>query len=234
MAITKLALPVTGIRGTIAGVVFSANKSGTYAKGWSKGPNPGTIGQMAQRATVTETGPLWRTLSTAEQADWDTFAETPPEDDYNSLGELYLLSGFSWFSRILLRRRRVGLADDLLAPVSTPTTAPITFSFTLYPAAGGNDEALFDYTAGDFSDHYAILQLAIAPGLGTNVWTSRFLNCWEALGVGATETEFGANYFAAFGITQVPMRFFARLYRQADTGIRSTPKEAFVDVVAGP
>jgi len=234
MAITKLALPVTGIRGTIAGVVYSANKSGTYMKGWSKGSNPGTPYQLSQRVLVSETGTLWRSLSTADQADWDALGENPPEIDYNSLGEVIELSGFAWFSRILLRRRRCGLPDDLIAPLSAATDPPDTFSLTLYPSTGENDEAFFEYTNNDFLAHYAILQMAIAPGLGSNVWTSRFMNLYEGLGVGATKTEFGVSYFDRFGITQETMRFFARLYRQADTGIRSTPLALFSDVLPTP
>jgi hypothetical protein len=230
MAIVTIALPVTGIRGTLAGVVFSANKSGPYAKGWSSGCNPGTIGQVNQRGLMAQAGYLWRTLSTAEQGDWDTFAAAPPEDDYNSLGELILLSGFGWFTRILLRRRRCGLADDLLAPVSTPTTTPTTFTLDVHPSTGAAADAHFDYTSGEFATYYAILQVAIAPGLGSNVWTSRYINCYEALGAAATSSNFGVAYFAAFGTTQIGQRFFARLYRQADTGIRSVPKAVFSNI----
>lgn len=230
MAIVQLALPVTGIRGKLAGIVFSANAAGPYCRALNGSANPRTVAQMSQRAHVALMGSKWRTLSTAEQEDWNAFAETPPETDYNSLGEIYLPSGFGWFCRICIRRLRTGQAEDLLAPVSTPTAAPVTFGLTLLEATGAAEEAIFDYTADDFLDHYAILQMSLAPGQGSNVQTSRFLNCYEALGVGETETEFGVEYFARFGPTQNNQRFFARLFRQSDTGIRSVPKELFVSV----
>jgi hypothetical protein len=88
------------------------------------------------------------------------------------------------------------------------------------------------YTSGEFATFYAILMLSIAPGKGTNVQTTRYLICWEALGINDTNTSFGANYFAAFGTTQVGMRFFGELYRQSATGIRSVPKAVFTDVIA--
>jgi hypothetical protein len=232
MAITQIAAPLSGIRGTVAGLVYSANRSGTYVKGWSMCTNPSTIDQVWQRGQLAQAGAAWRTLSTAEQLDWETFAMTPPETDYNSLGDVYVLSGFGWFTRIFLRRRRTGQVDDLIAPVSTPTDMPQTFTLELHPATGAAEDAVLGYTEDDFLAHYAILQLSIAPGVGTNTQTSRYLNCWEALGVGATETEFGVNYFNSWGITQVGMRLFGRLYRQADTGIRSTPLQVFADVVA--
>jgi hypothetical protein len=230
MAIVTIALPVTGIRGKLAGIVFSANRSGPFARGLSSPANPGTIGQMNQRGLMAQSGYLWRTLSSAEQADWDTFAETPPETDYNSLGEVVILSGFAWFTRILLRRRRCGLADDLIAPASTPTATPTTFTLDVHPSTGAAADAHFGYTSGEFAAYYAILMLAIAPGLGSNVWTSRYLLCWEAFGLTATSTNFGANYFAAFGTTQVSMRFFGKLYRQSASGIRSVPKVLFSNV----
>ena len=185
---------------------------------------------MEQRGIIAQAGALWRTLSTAEQGDWVTFAKTPPEDDYNSLDELYLPSGFGWFTRILTRRRRVGLADNLLAPASTPTAAPTTFTLDVHPATGAASDAHFGYTSGEFATYYAILMLSIAPGKGTNVQTSRFLICWEAFGLTATSTNFGANYFANFGTTQVGQRFFGQLYRQSASGIRSTPKVLFSNV----
>lgn len=230
MAIVTIALPVSGIRGMLGGVVFSANRSGAYARGWTPVTNPQSIQQTNQRGIIAQAGTLWRTLTTAEQDDWYTFALTPPEDDYNSLNELYLPSGFGWFTRILTRRRRVGLPDSLLAPASTPTAAPTTFTLDVHPATGAAADAHFGYTSGNFAAHYAILMLSIAPGKGTNVQTSRYLICWEALGLTATSTNCGANYFAAFGTTQVGMRFFGRLYRQSDTGIRSVPKMLFSNV----
>lgn len=185
---------------------------------------------MGQRGIIAQAGALWRTLSTAEQTDWNTFADTPPEDDYNSLNELYLLSGFGWFTRILTRRRRVGLPDSLLAPTSTPTAAPADFLLDLHPATGSYEDAVFGYDTDDFLTHYAILMLSVAPGKGTNVQTSRFLICWEALGLESAYTYFGEAYFANFGVTQIGMRFFGQLYRQSATGIRSVPKVLFSDV----
>jgi hypothetical protein len=196
--------------------------------------NPGSVDQMEQRGILAQAGLLWRSLSTAEQGDWDTFAATPPEDDYNSLGNLYLPSGFGWFTRIFVRRRRMGQVDDLLAPASTPVVAPATFTLDLYPASGDADQAVLGYTNNNFETFYAVLKLAIAPGVGTNVQTSRFLICYEDLPGAGSSLEFGAAYYAAFGVTQVSMRFFGQLYRQSATGIRSTPLEMFEDVVAGP
>ena len=201
-------------------------------KALTKGTNPRTPKQMVQRGFMSQMGALWRSISTADQADWDAFAATPPEDDYTSLGDLYLLSGFGWFSRICLRRQRTGQAEDLEAPASVPTAPPTTFDMELHPATGVAANASFEYTNGEFATDYAILQLSLAPGVGSNVQTSRYLNCWEALGIGATKTEFGVNYFEAFGSTQLLTRYFGRLFRQSPEGIRSTPLEVFVDVIA--
>lgn len=230
MAIVTIAAPLSGIRGKLGGIVYSANRSGPFARAMNHQVLRGSMGQLEQRGLLAQAGVLWRTLTTEQQDDWNTFAESPPEDDYNSLGELYLPSGFNWFSRIFVRRRRCGLADDLEAPAATPTDPPDTFTLDLAPATGESDEAVFGYTEDDFETYYAILEMSIAPGLGTNVWSSRFILQYEALQVGATSTEFGLKYFESFGVTQVGQRFYARLYRQSATGIRSTPLSLFADV----
>jgi len=234
MAKVQFVAPIADMRGKAAGLVFSKNAAGNFCKAWVKPTNPSTPKQMAQRGFMAQMGANWRTLTTVQQTAWDTFAATPPETDYDSLGNAYLLSGFNWMTRIAVRRERVGLAQDLLAPVATPTDAPTTFTMTLYPANGDADRAEMQYTDTEFDADYAILVVSLAPGLGSNLQTSRYLICWEALGLTGTATEFGANYYAAFGTTQVDNRFFAKLYRQSDTGIRSTPLELFIDVVAYP
>ena len=234
MAITQLGVIVTGVRGTIGGITFSANKSGTHAKIKSKPSNPMTVKQVEQRGYLSTMGSLWRSLSTAQQEDWNTFAATPPETDYNSLGEVYLLSGFGWFCRICLRRLRTGQAQSLLAPANVPVSPPDTFTLALYQTFGNPDEAVVSYTENDFLDHYLILELAYAPGTGSNVRTSRFLMCWEDEPLTSTATEFGEEFYAAFGKTQLGQRYFARLYKQSSSAIRSTPLELFTGIVSGP
>lgn len=234
MAKVQFVAPVSDMRGKAGGLVFSKNASGNFCKAWMKPTNPMTPKQQEQRGWLASMGQKWRTLTSSQQGDWDTFAASPPETDYDSLGNAYLISGFNWMTRIALRRERCGLSEDLIAPAATPTDAPDSFDMTLYPANGDADRAVMEYTEDDFETYYAILMLALAPGLGSNVHTSRFLICWEALGQSAEDSEFGAAYYSAFGATQVDNRFFARLYRQSETGIRSTPLELYTDVIAYP
>jgi hypothetical protein len=232
MAIVTIALPVTGIRGTIAGVVFSANRSGPFAKGWRPCTRTRTPNQLTQRGYVAQLGALWRTLTPAEQGDWDTFAAAPPETDYNSLNEVYLLSGFGWFSRIWLRRKRAGEVEDLLAPAATPTAPPATFGLELHVSTGLNTDATFDFSLNEFQTYVAVLQLSIAPGVGTNVQTTRYLNQWECYVFANYSQDFGVAYWDSFGCTQIGQRFFAQLYRQSSSGIRSTPLTLYTEVVA--
>jgi len=234
MAIIKLGVTVAGIRGTIGGITFSANKSGAHAKILSMPSRPQTILQLQQRGYLASMGTLWRSLSTAEQGDWDAFAASPPETDYNSLGEVYLLSGYGWFTRICIRRRRTAQAEDLLAPTSTPVAAPLTFDLELHPATGSPDEAICTYTVDDFLDHYVIMEMSQAPGQGSNVQTNRFLMMIERTPGTSTQTKFTSIYFARFGSTQTNQRFFARLYKQSVDAIRSTPIALFTDVTAMP
>ena len=51
MAIIKVGAPLAGIRGTLGGITYSENGSGTYAKQWSRPSNPGTPHQYKERAS---------------------------------------------------------------------------------------------------------------------------------------------------------------------------------------
>lgn len=230
MARIKLGVTVVGIRGSIGGITFSANRSGPHARILPIPRNPRTTNQTTQRGYLSTMGAKWRSIGTTEQENWNAFAATPPETDYNSLGETYLLSGFGWFTRICTRRLRTGQVEDLLAPTSTPTAPPQSFDLDLHPGTGLDTDATFLYTNGDFTDMYAILQLSFAPGLGSNVQTTRYINCWEAAVVGATSTDFGIKYTNVFGSVPNDARFFGKLYRQSASGIRSTPLTMFTDV----
>ena len=225
---------ITDIRGSVGGVTFSANKAGMHAKSLAVPTDPLTPKQSIQRGYLSYMGALWRTLTSIQQAAWDALAASPPEIDSNSLGEQYYLSGFGWFCRICVRRLRTGQSQVLTCPANAPVSPPTTFTLDLYPANGDADRCVINYTSGEFATHYAIMDLSLAPGQGSNTRTSHYVMTWEALGEYATYSQAGLRYHDNFGVTQISQRFFARLYRQHADGIRSTPLELYEDVVPYP
>jgi len=124
MAITKIGPPLSGIRGTLGGVTYSANGSGTYCKPWAPPSNPQTSRQTVERAYVAQMPALWKGLSSAQRTAWDTFACLGAQELINSLGETYYASGYNWFCKCNVRLLRVGRATISAAPTIARPAAP--------------------------------------------------------------------------------------------------------------
>jgi len=124
MAITKIGPPLAGIRGTLGGVVYSANGSGTYCKPWAPPSNPRTELQMVERSYLASMPALWQALSSAQRTAWDTFAALGAQALVNSLGETYYASGYNWFVKCNIRLLRVGRATISAAPTIPRPAAP--------------------------------------------------------------------------------------------------------------
>lgn len=142
MAIFKLAPPLAGIRGTIGGQVFSANKSGPYIKLWARGSNPSSGKQTTERAFVGGMPGLWAALSDPQRAAWRTFAGDPAQELTNSLGEGYYASGFNWFTKCNVRLTRVGRATIQAVPTQARPAAPTTDDFRVCVAGTESDQCV--------------------------------------------------------------------------------------------
>lgn len=155
MAIIQLGTTVVGIRGTIGGVTYSANKSGAHAKMWRKGINPKTALQQTTRSITTLLNTEWAALSAVNRAAWNAYNAGAHEVVYNSLGQVINLSGQQWYQKLNHRMQQVGLASVATAPAgyipvgSTPitivgTSAPlVTIDIPLTSPAGTNKLVVF-------------------------------------------------------------------------------------------
>lgn len=139
MAITKIGAPLSGIRGTIGGITFSANGAGTYAKQWAKGANPRTSLQMKQRGFWGRMPSLWSTLSAVQKTAWDTFAALPAQELTNSLGEAYYASGYNWFEKCNVRLTRAGRATISATPTQARPAAPTISVFRVTMGGAESD-----------------------------------------------------------------------------------------------
>ncbi len=128
MAIIKFGPMVVGARGTLAGSTFSANATGPYVKGWSRGANPQSALQSAQRGTFSSYGGKWRDLTQAERDDWIDYADDAPQELTNSLGETYFASGFNWYVRINTHLVAASATERDDAPTLTRPAAPVILS----------------------------------------------------------------------------------------------------------
>lgn len=225
MAIIALGVTVVGIRGTIGGIIFSANKATPYAKAWARGSNPKTLRQSTQRGLLATMPALWRDLTDAERVLWDVFAALPAQDLINSLGETYSISGFGWFNKINIRLLVMGRATRTAVPSqarpSAPSITDIEFPFDV------GQTAFVTYASATFDpDFDLVLEIAQSASIGRIAAPSVFAEFAVLQNPDDTETGFASAYVNRLGIGNASLRGYARLYRQTTDGLRSSPGAA--------
>jgi len=172
MAKTKIAPPLAGICGTVGGLTFSANGSGTYVKLWAPPSNPRTSPQTVERSYLAQMSNLWRGLTSGQRTAWDTFAALPAQELTDSLGQAYYISGWLWFVKCNIRLLRVGRATRSAAPVIARPAAPTITSARVTLA--GSDPTIF--TGG------TPLASTTQPGQpASNGFDNNVATWWEAL-----------------------------------------------------
>ncbi len=139
MAIIKIGPPLAGVRGTIGGIVFSENKSSTYAKIWTATSNPRTQKQTIERGYLGMMPHEWGALNDAQRADWRDFADDPAQELTNSLGDAYFASGFNWFCKCSIRLLRIGRTPLPDAPDQARPAAPTIDDFRVCVAGAESD-----------------------------------------------------------------------------------------------
>lgn len=98
MALIKFGGGITEMRGSIAGNVFSRNRSGAYVRSRTKPVNPSTARQQAVRAVMAELTTRWaQTLTAANRTAWNLYASNVAMT--NKLGESIFLTGMNHFIR---------------------------------------------------------------------------------------------------------------------------------------
>lgn len=156
MAIIKVGAPLSGIRGTLGGITYSANGSGPYVKQWAIPVNPGSSKQYRERGYQSRMPALWAALTEGQRDDWRSFAADPAQELTNSLGEAYYASGFNWYCKCNVRLLRTGRAtvDDI--PTQARPAAPMITDFRVCVAGseddqcvGGTPSGSADYGAGE-------------------------------------------------------------------------------------
>lgn len=230
MAIIACGGVVTGIRGTVGGVTYAANKSGMYARVWSKGPNKRSNLQSPQRQNLATLAAHWRNISPGDRADWDTFAADPAQELENSLGETYKICGFAWWVKISRELASAGRNPlESAWNVTKPTTPTID---TLRVSAGAVTSQI-TWTGALFTTSWdCIVQMALAESIGTTTRPLKplLLAAWQT--PGGTSLDISAAIANRFSTPQIGQRAFAEVSRQQILGYRSAPFSIAVDVVA--
>ncbi len=232
MALVKFGPTVVGARGTIAGTIFSANKGGPYARGWSKGANPQSTLQTDQRGRFTSLSAAWRDLTQVQRDDWIDYADDPAQELTNSLGESYFASGANWYLRINDHLEAAGEARRNDAPTLVRPVAPIL---------DDADTFLF-ITDGSFSTRVRLLPGS--PNLGFNhlivarvttqgrtAIAAGFKFQLFAIPDGFRRIFFQPEIEATWGTIVIDQRMFVQIQSQDSHGQRSPIDSTFTDAL---
>jgi hypothetical protein len=222
MAIIKLSSPISGIRGEVGGLVYSANKAGPYLKTWARGTNPRSFAQTNHRSNLVILSTSWRNLSPTQKNNWVNYANDVSNELFNSLGEGYFISGHNWFIRINLNRFSFGEGIRQNSPAIGVPASPIVDTVQAVSTAN---------PAGTF------IRLAIgSPGLGQRCAVKAIMvNSIGRLVQAQVKTfmittqqsaalrafQFKPELLAKFGTAQIGQVVFATIQHQNSEGRRS-------------
>lgn len=222
MAIVKYGTTIVGVRGTIDGITYSANKGGNYAKGWSRSSNPRTTPQMRQRNIAAEQAARWRNLTAAERTAWNTWAALPAQQRTNSLGIVYNISGFAWFVALNTNLYNAGDALTTAAPVLA-RPAPITISAIIARTTGTpGDSSVQTGSPVPLVGLRTVVLSHLASSLGQIVATPRDLLKIGIVSDPNFRTIITTQFPARYGTIRLGMRLFVLFGVQNAEGYRST------------
>lgn len=220
MAIIKVQAPVAGIRGTVGGITYSANKSGPYARAWSRGANPRTDFQTAQRRSLSTIPALWNALTGVQQAAWDTFAALAAQDRTNSLGETFSASGYNWFTICNTRLINIGRSTITATPVIARPASPTVSSLQL-PFLDAQI-AKITYPSGEWTaSQDQVIEIGVVNSTGRTVEPTNFLQLLLDQDPPDTDNVFRVPYLDRWNLAGTAYKGFVRAYRQTAEGIRS-------------
>lgn len=231
MAIITIAAPLSGIRGKVGGVIYSANKSGPYLKGWARGSNPRTFLQTEHRSVFTSLSTTWRTLSAADKLTWDDYAALPAQELTNSLGEDYSIPGFNWYIRININRNNFTDGFTDVAPTTgTPAMPDLNEVLAFSTADAGSTRISLNVgTPGDGERMAIKAEMVTSQGnvAGPEIKTFMII---RKRALGQLNFAFKDELLEHFGTAQIGQKVFASIQQQSADGRRSAPATGSADI----
>jgi len=211
MAKILLGPTVIGIRGTVAGITFSQNRAGPYARGWHTPPFPKTGKQRTAQNSLASWSVLWRSLTLAQQTTWNVYAAAAPQQLLNSLGQPYFASGFNWYITTNTNLAQIGSAAVLVAPVAARPAAPINTNlvFRATPTVGSSrwQFAVGDPTLGLYHQLWA----AVVNSTGILVAPKKYYYMNATIPNVNRQCLFKTESEAKFGTIFIGQKCFARV-----------------------
>ena len=231
MAIIKFGVLVTGIRGTVGGTIFSANKAGPFVRSWEKPVNPRSAAQQTQRRFAGSHGSYWLALTQAQRDDWDTYAAAAPQEKTNSLGEAYYASGYNWFCQINTHLLLSGRARRSVFPSVAAPGAPTIAAVVAKSPMNSDVRCQCSYASGHFTGYDCIMFVAFAPSTAPLWRTTGYRGCHFTIQSFLTLTYCGVIAKSYFGEEHATQKAFFKIFKQTDQGRRSAPTTMTTNVI---
>jgi hypothetical protein len=220
MAIITIGAPLTGIRGRLGGLVFSANQSTPYVKTWAPPSQNQSNIRSIESTDLARYPDLWRGLTAAQRTAWDTFAAAAPQQLTNSLGQTYTISGFLWFVKINRQAFAVGDTVQSTAPVIARPAAPAITNFTINSIPPGG-LVTFTHFAGAFAGLYMVVFTAVNQSEGVLVPLKNRRKTKTQFNPPGVLQTITTEYTAVWGEPQANYRANLFVARQTTEGVRS-------------
>lgn len=120
---------VTAVKGSIGGVTFQNNPSGSIIRSRPHVSKASTIKQMASHSELANLLYLWQQITQDERDEWNSFAATWTKE--NKFGESKTLTGLNWFTSLNWWRLHLSLATYDSPPAHVLPQAPPAFALIL-------------------------------------------------------------------------------------------------------
>jgi hypothetical protein len=223
MAIVKFASPISGARGVVGGIIFTANGTGPFIRAYSKPINPKSPKQQGERGSMANMGNVWRNnLNQAQRDGWDVYAALPAQDLTNSLGETYSASGFNWFVKINRQRATVGSPFRFGAPVAAVPVTPTINAAILTAVEPPISQIAFAATYFAVDDAIVYMMLNPSVGRGVANQAQYVIHHVQTAAIGIPVMQINP-LVDTFGIVNTSMSGHLKVYRQNSEGRRSVP-----------
>lgn len=196
----KFKSPVfTQVSGSIAGATFAHNQGGLYMRARSIPTNPGTAQQNIVRAAMATLVSRWQTtLTAAQRAAWQTYADNVPVADV--FGDPRNLSGQQHYLRSNIPAIQIGatLFDDAPTSFNLGDFTPVSITGQ---AAANRVDVSFDNSDGwaNEDDAYMIVQASPeqSPTINFHKSPFRFIGTIEGDGSSAPTSPGEITHFGS-------------------------------------
>lgn len=225
MAIVKFGGGLVGIRGQLAGNVYSANSNGAYVRSWATVSNPRTINQFFRRYPFQALPGIWAQLGPETQGDWNLYGKAHPKT--NPLGDTYYATGWQWFVGCNQHLSAWGGHFAYTAPTAPGPTRVDCTELHYQPNGLYGDVAIY-FDEDVWTDLWCIVHAHVVPWGGVLSWPSTYYQMradWSLAGA-TTTLNFGLQHDLKFGQPQQGYRCFCRVYTGDAQGLVSVPWEA--------